>query len=93
MACVGKTSSTSKGPLWVGDGVDGTSSITVSLTSGMETREIVSWSMEPKAPSRVPISEDVLQPTRAILIFPKPSHFSLAAFSSKWVASSISVKP
>ena len=46
----------------------------------METREIVSWSMEPKAPSRVLVSEDVLQPTRAILIFPKPSHFSLAVF-------------
>ena len=83
MVHVGKTSSISKGPLSVGDGVDGTSSITVSLTSGMETREIVSWSMEPKAPSRVSISEDVLQPTRAILIFPKPSRFSLAAFSSK----------
>ena len=70
-------------PLSVGDGVDGTSSITISLTLGMETREIVSWSMEPKAPSSVLISKDVLQPMRAILIFPKPSHFSLAAFSSK----------
>ena len=59
----------------------------------METREIVSWSMEPKAPYSVLISEDVLQPTRAILIFPKPSCLSLAAFSSKWVASSINVKP
>ena len=83
MAHIGKTSSTSKGPLSVGDGVDGTSSITVSLTSGMETREIISWSMEPKAPSRVSISEDVLQPARAILIFLKPSCFSLPAFSSK----------
>ena len=66
IAHVGKTSPTSTGPLSVGDGVDGTSSITVSLTLGMETREIVSWSMEPKAPSSVLISEDVLQPARAI---------------------------
>ena len=83
IACVGKTSSTSTGQLSVGDGVGGTSSITVSLTLGMETREVVSWSMEPKAPSNVLISKDVLQPTRAILIFAKASHFSLAAFSSK----------
>ena len=39
MAHVGKTSSTSRGPLSVGDGVDGTSSITTSLVSGMEARE------------------------------------------------------
>ena len=83
IAHVGKTSSTSIGPLSVGDGVDGTSSITVSLVLGMEAREIVSWSMEPKAPSSVSTREDVLQPMRAILIFPKPSCFSLAAFSSK----------
>ena len=50
--------------------MDGTSSVTTSLVLGMEAREIVSWSMEPKAPSKVLISEDVLQPVRAILIFP-----------------------
>ena len=83
MAHVGKTSSTSRGPLSVGDGVDGTSSITTSLVSGMEAREIVSRSMEPKAPSSVSMREDVLHPARAILIFPRPLHFSLAAFSSK----------
>ena len=49
--------------------------------------------MEPKAPSSISRREEVLQPMRAILIFPKPSLFSLAAFSSKWVASSINVKP
>ena len=93
IACVGKTSSAPTGPLSAGDGVDGMSSITVSLALGMEAMEIFSWSMEPKAPSRVSRIEEVLQPARAILIFPKPSHFSLAAFSSKWVANSINVKP
>ena len=44
---------------------------------------MVSGSMEPKAPSSVSMREDVLHPARAILIFPKPSHFNLAAFSSK----------
>ena len=83
MAHVGKTSSTSRGPLSVGDGVDGTSSITTSLVSGMETREINSRSIEPKAPSSVSMREDVLHPARGILIFPRPLHFSLAAFSSK----------
>ena len=76
IAQVGKTSSTSKGPLSVGDGVDGTSSVTTSLVLRMEAREIVSGSMEPKAPSSVSMREDMLHPTRAILIFPKPSHFS-----------------
>ena len=80
---MGKTSSTSKGPLLVGDGLDGTSSVTTSLVWGMEAREIVSGSMEPKAPSSVSMREDVLHPARAILIFPKPLHFSLALFSSK----------
>ena len=70
IAHVEKTSSTSMGPLSVGDGMDGASSMPVSLTLGMETRETVSWSMEPKAPSNVLISEDVLQPTRAIWFFP-----------------------
>ena len=40
-------------------------------------------SMIPKAPSNVSMREDVLHPARAILIFPRPLHFSLAAFSSK----------
>ena len=83
MAHVGKTSSTARGPLSVGDGVDGTSSITTSLVSGMEAREIVSRSMEPKATSSVSMREDLLHPARTILIFPRPLHFSLAAFSSK----------
>ena len=83
MAHVGKTSSTSRGPLSVGDGVEGISSVTTSLVLGMEAREIVSRSMIPKAPSSVSIREDVLHPARAILIFPRPLHFSLAAFPSK----------
>ena len=96
IACVGKTSSIPVGPLPAGDGVDradGISSVTVSLASGMEAMEMVSWSMEPKAPSSVSRREDVLQPTRAILIFPKPSCYNLAAFSYKWVTNSINVKP
>ena len=83
---MGKTNSVPTGPLSAGDGMDGDegiSSLVISLTSEMEAVEIFSWSMKPKAPSRVSRREEVLQPARAILIFPKPSHFSLAAFSSK----------
>ena len=84
MARVGKTSSTSRGPLSVGDGVERISSVIISLVSGMEARAIeTSRSMIPKAPSNVSMREDVLHPARAILIFHKPLHFSLAAFSSK----------
>ena len=83
MTHVGKTSSTSRGPLSVGDGVEGISSVITSLVLGMEAKEIVPMSMIPKAPSNVPMKEDVLHPARAILIFPRPLHFSLAAFSSK----------
>ena len=83
MPHVGKTSSTSRGPLSVGDGVEGISSVTTSLVLGMEAREIVSRSMIPKAPSNVSMRKDVLHPARAILIFFRPSCFSLAAFSSK----------
>ena len=83
MAHVGKTSSTLRGPLSVGNGVEGISSVITSLVLGMEAKEIVSGSMIPKAPSNVSMREDVLHPARAILIFPRPLHFSLAAFSSK----------
>ena len=34
IACVGKTSSAPTGPLSAGDGVDGMSSVTISLASG-----------------------------------------------------------
>ena len=67
----------------MGDGVEGISLVITSLVSGIEARVIVSRSIIPKAPSNVSIREDVLHPARAILIFPRPSHFSLAAFSSK----------
>ena len=83
---MGTTNSAPTGPLSAGDGVDGDegmSSFAISLTSEMKAIEIFSWSMEPKAPFRVSKREEVLQPTRAILIFPKPSHFSLVAFSSE----------
>ena len=83
IACIGKTNSTSKGPLSVGDGVEGISSVTISLVSGMVVREIFPRSMVPKAPSRVSMGEAVLHPVRAILIFPRPLCFSLAAFSSR----------
>ena len=83
LACTGKSSSTSRGPLSVGDEVEGISSVITSLVLGIEVREIVSRSMIPKAPSNVSMIEDVLHPARAILIFPRPLHFSLAAFSSK----------
>ena len=65
------------------DGDEGISSLVVSLTLEMEAVEIFSWLMKPKAPSRVYKKEEVLQPDRAIFIFPKPSHFNLVAFSSK----------
>ena len=86
IAYVGKTSSTPIGPLLAGDGVDGVdgmSPITVSLASEMEAMENSLLIYEPKAPSRLSKREDMLQPMRAILIFPKPSHFSLAVLSSK----------
>ena len=67
----------------MGDGVEGTSSVIIPLVSGMEVREIFSRSMMPKAPSNISVKEDVLHPARAVLIFPSPSCFSLAAFSSK----------
>ena len=82
IACVGKTNSTSSGPLAVGDGVVGISS-PLSLGSRMEVRERFSGSIVPKTPSRVSIREAVLHPARVILIFPKPSHFNLATFSSR----------
>ena len=80
--CVGKTNSTSNGPPTVGDGVVEISSL-LSLGSRMEVREIFPGSVVPKAPSRVSIREAVLHPVRAILIFPKPSHFNLGTFSSR----------
>ena len=83
IACTGKTNSTSKGPLSVGDGVGGISSVTISLVLGMVVREIFPRSMVPKAPSRVSMREAVLHPAWAILIFARPSRFSLAAFSSR----------
>ena len=70
------------GPLPEGDGVVGISSL-LSLGSSIEVREIFPGSVVPKAPSRVSIREAVLHPARAILIFPKPSHFNLTAFSSR----------
>ena len=82
----GKTNSVPTGPLSSGDGMggdEGMSSLVASLTSEMEAVEIFSWLMKPKAPSTVSKREEVLQPARAIFIFPKPSHFNLAAFSSK----------
>ena len=67
----------------MGDGVEGISSVIIPLVLGMEAREIFSRSMIPKAPSNVSMREDVLHPAREILIFPRPLHFSLAAFPSK----------
>ena len=83
MACIGKTNSTSRGPLSVGDGVEGISLVTIPLVSGIEVREIFPRSIVPKAPSRVSMREAVLHPVREILIFPRPSHFNLTAFSSR----------
>ena len=83
---MGKTNTIPMGPLSSGDGMggdEGISSLVPSLTSEIEAVEIFSWSIKPKAPSRVSRREDVLQPARAIFIFPKPYHFNLAAFSSK----------
>ena len=67
----------------MGDGVEEISSVIIPLVLGMEAMEIFSRSMIPKAPSNVSMREDALHPARAILIFPRPSCFSLAAFSSK----------
>ena len=49
----------------------------------MEIVEAVLESMQPKAPSRIPSRDDVLEPMRAILIFPSPSRHKWAAFLSK----------
>ena len=51
--------------------------------SSAEIVEVVSDSIEPKAPSRIPIKDAVLAPVRAILIFPRPSQHKWAAFLSK----------
>ena len=83
---MGKTNSVPTGPLSSGDGMggdEGISSLVISLTSEMEAVEIFSWSIKPKAPSRVSRRKEVLQPARVIFIFPKPPHFNLLAFSSK----------
>ena len=51
--------------------------------SAMEIVEAVSESMQPKAPSRIPSRDDVLELARVILIFPSPSRHKWAAFLSK----------
>ena len=48
-----------------------------------EIVEVVSDSIQPTALSRIPIREAVLEPARAILIFPRPSWHKWAAFLSK----------
>ena len=41
--------------------------------SSAENVEVVLDSIQPKAPSRIPIKDVVLEPARANLIFPRPS--------------------
>ena len=85
MVCLGKTNSAPMRPLSSEDGMDedkGTSSFVDSFISEIEAVKIFSWSTKPKAPSKVFRREEVLQPAKAIFIFPKPSHFNLEAFSS-----------
>ena len=80
---MGKTNCVPTGPLSSGDGMgedEGISSLVISLTSEMEVVEIFSWLIKPKALSRVSRREEVLQPARAIFIFPKPSCFNLVSF-------------
>ena len=48
-----------------------------------EIVEAVSDSIQPKAPSRIPIRDAVLKPARAILILPRPSQCKWAALFSK----------
>ena len=54
---------------------------------------VVSRSTQPKDPSKISSSEEVSVPARAILILPKPSLQSCAAFLSKWEANSSKCKP
>ena len=62
------------------------SCVAVCDAAGMSSAEIVeavSDSIQPKAPSRIPIRDAVLEPVRAILSFPRPSWHKWAAFFSK----------
>ena len=62
------------------------SCVAVCDAAGMSSAEIVeavSDSIQPKAPSRIPIRDAVLEPARAILNFHKPSQHNWAAFFSK----------
>ena len=78
MNCMGKTSSAPMRPLSSEDGLGGDkeiSSFVDSFISEIEAVEIFSWWTKPKAPSQVSRREEMLQPARAIFIFPKPSWF------------------
>ena len=58
----------------------------VGFWTGMSSAEIVEAvleSIQPKAPSRISIRDEVSEPARAILIFPSPSKCKWAAFVSK----------
>ena len=59
------------GPLSVGDGVVGISSV-LSLGSKIEVREIFPGSVAPKAPSRVSMREAVLHPSESDFDFDFP---------------------
>ena len=67
----------------------GFSCVDVCDVAGMSSAEIVeavSDSIQPKSPSRIPIRDEVLEPVRAILIFPSPSQHNWAAFSpNEWL--------
>ena len=72
------------------------SCVAVSDAAGMSSAEIieaVSDPIQPKAPSRIPIRDVVLEPVRAILSFPRHSWHNWAAFFSKRVANSRRVTP
>ena len=81
-------------PLSSGDGMGGDkgiSSFVTSFISEIEAVEIFSWSIKPKAPSKVSRREEVLQPARAILFFLSPHTLIWQLFPlNEWLALSLS---
>ena len=91
---MGKTNSAPMRPLSSEDGMGGDktiSSFVDSFISEIEAVEIFSWLTKPKASSKVSRREEVLQPARAIFIFPKPHALIWQLFPpNEWLVLSMS---
>ena len=75
----------------ISSGSSGSFSVVVGFWAGVSVEMddvVVLRSKWPKVPSKISSSEEVSVPARAILILPRPSPQSWAAFFSKWEANS-----